>query len=500
MRYVALPVPILLALLVLAQLPIPVAASTVRLLDLPEGYIPLGVVLVGGQVWVASYTYGAVSRVDFASGTVEHYYIEGEPDTDYTWMFTDLAVDASGRLWIASQSGRLVVFDPVSKEFAVVLEGVEGISTLCYCLGRLWFPVPGKLYYYNPATGEVGFYPFSTPWATYGSAVCGGGSVWFTDTVNGRVYAFNISTYSFRVFTGFNRPVGVYYLDGYVYVAENVRSVDPGTPAIAVLDVGSGSVSRVPVRGSPYGVVAFKVLTATVVAYSSSGEDPYLSRGIGIVSGGSVTFFNITVPAVYKLVYDAEAGAIYFTFYGSASGVGQFSEPPQVGEYLLPSSATIAVAVNTYPTTVAYQTSLSLEANATTVFVGDAVEFTAVLRYANGTKAGQPVGAGKPIKLYVNGTEVAEGVTDVNGSWRYVHVFNDAGIYVVKAVFEGGTFSPYYSASSSSELVVEVREHVAPTPPTPAPPTAALYVSVLVATAVATAAVSVYLAKRGVAG
>jgi plastocyanin len=245
---------------------------------------------------------------------------------------------------------------------------------------------------------------------------------------------------------------------GYVYVAENVRASDvqanpSWSPAIARLNPADGSITRMTVAGSPYDIVTFNILTTTYIAYSSSGEDSAHTRGIGVgVFGGSVTFFNIAVPAVYYLNYQPTVNALYFTFYGSGSGVGEFSDP--ASEVLLASdSNTVDVAVNQLPV---YQTGLTLEADKTTIFVGNSITFTSTLKYANGTKAGQPVGAGKPIKLFINGQEVASGQTDVNGQWSYTYTFNAAGTYTVQSKFPGGTFSPYYCESSSATVAVTV--------------------------------------------
>ena len=452
---------LLLAVLAVAA---PVSnASAVRTIDLPYGYIPIGVVIYGGAVWTASYTFGAVSRIDFASGNVTHYFIEGAPDTDYEWQFYGLTVDGDGNFWIASRVGKLVFFNTTDCTFAVKLEGLAGLNSVHYFGGKVWFAASGRLYAYDVAFDNYTYYEFGegpTPGSYYGVTHDPEGRIWFADVVNGVVYVFNGT--HFRAFTGLHRPLSIAFADGYAYIAENVRAGDPWTPAIAVLDPSSGAVSRVAVAGSPYGILAFKVFGVTTIVYSSSGEDVNRTRGVGFIVGGSRYFVNVNVPAVYHLAYEPSADAVYFTYYGSGSGVGVLSgTTPQV--VLLPSEDSVNVVVNEAPPTqVVFTTVLELTVDRPTAFAGDSVTFTAVLKYGNGTYAGQPVGAGKPIKLYVNGSLVAQGVTDDGGSWSYTMVFSEPGTYVVKAVFEGGSFSPYYSASSSSEVAVRVLPHEGP--------------------------------------
>jgi plastocyanin len=293
----------------------------------------------------------------------------------------------------------------------------------------------------------------------YGFINDASGNMWFSDVDNGYVYKFDGAEVT--QFAGFHRPLGLAPSGGYVYVAENVRAGDnpSWSPAIAKLNPVDGSITRMTVTGSPYGITTFSILTTTYIAYSSSGEDSAHTCGIGVgVFGGSVTFFNIAVPAVYYLHYEPTSNALYFTFYGSGSGVGEFSDP--ASEVLLASdSNTVDVAVNQLPV---YETSLTLEADKTTIFVGDSITFTSTLKYANGTKAGQSVGAGKPIKLLVNGQEVASGQTDANGQWSCTYTFNNVGTYTVQSKFPGGTFSPYYSESSSATVKILVVEAVSP--------------------------------------
>jgi len=422
---------------------------TISTLNLPYNYIPIGIVYKEGYIWTVSYTFGAISKINLATGEVTHYYFEGVPDTDYSCQFYGLAIDVNGNFWIAGQ--KLVMFNPSTGTFTVKLNvAFRGIG---YYNGHVYFAVGNTLYKYDVATDAYTTFTLPASGSYYGFVNDASGNIWFSDVDHGCVYKFDGTAVT--QFAGFHRPLGLAPSGGYVYVAENVRQCDDASwsPAIARLNPSDSSIARMNVAGSPYGILVFNVLSTSYVAYSSSGEDAGHTRGIGVgVFGGSMTFFNIAVPAVYYLNYQPTANALYFTFYGSGSGVGEFSDP--VSEVLLASdSNTVDVAVNQLPV---YQTSLTLEADKATIFVGDKITFTSTLKYANGTKAGQPVGAGKPVKLLINGHEVASGQTDANGQWSYTYTFNTAGTYTVQSKFEGGTFSPYYSESSSATLNVTV--------------------------------------------
>jgi hypothetical protein len=93
------------------------AQPTITTLSLPTDYIPIGIVYKDGFVWTVSYTFGAISKINPSTGEVTNYYIEGAPDTDYTWRFYGLALDASGNFWIAGQ--KLVVFNPSTGTYTI---------------------------------------------------------------------------------------------------------------------------------------------------------------------------------------------------------------------------------------------------------------------------------------------------------------------------------------------------------------------------------------------
>jgi hypothetical protein len=429
------------------------AQPTVQTLTLPSGYLPIGVVYQGGLIWTVSYTYGAISSINLTSGAVTHYYIQGTPDTNYTWQFYGLTLDANGDFWIASSAGRLVEFFPSNGSFVVQMSGLVGFNDVYFYNGFLYFAAGSTLYKYDVATNTSIAFALPSSGAYYGVTNDPAGDIWFTDISNGFVYKFDGTTVS--QFTGFHRPLGITSALGYIWVAENVRASDiqanpTWTPAIAEVDSSAGTIiTRVPATGSPYGLLTFSFLGNTFIAYSSSGEDAGHTRGIGFVNG---TFINIAVPAVYYLNYQAAANMMYFSFYGSdPNGVGGLSDP--VSEVLVGSDSNMVdVAANELPT---YATSLALTANATTVWTGQSISFTSTLTYSNGTKAGLPV-VGKPVSLFINGTNVANGTTDSNGQWSYAYAFTQAGTYTVQSKFAGGTFSPYHSASSSASLTITV--------------------------------------------
>jgi hypothetical protein len=315
--------------------------ASVRLIGLPEGYIPIGVVYDGGCLWTVSYAYGAISRVNLTSGEVRHWYIEGEPDTNYDWQFYGLAKDDKGDFWIAARVGKLVRFTPSTGMFRVALEPGGEFSGVLYANRSIYFAtwIDGLLYRYDPETGNYETWPVAPPrMDSFLGFSYDGRNVWFSGVITGNVYRFDGS--SVRAYPGFHRPLGTACIDGLVYIAENVRWSDveelglPWRPAIAVLNPATGEITRYEVSGSPYAVIAWKRLGVTIVAWSSSGEDRNHTRGIGLLGGN---FTDIDVPAVYYLAYNpVTLDTAYFTYYGSGSGLGECRlaverPPPSVG-------------------------------------------------------------------------------------------------------------------------------------------------------------------------
>ena len=59
--------------------------------------------------------------------------------------------------------------------------------------------------------------------------------------------------------------------------------------------------------------------TVTNVGFSTNGTsitNGYIARGISISGGGSVTLSGVAIPAGYRVVVQADNGAVYFSGYG----------------------------------------------------------------------------------------------------------------------------------------------------------------------------------------
>lgn len=317
----------LLFLLIATFTPMSQAAPEVALrkINLPEGYIPIGIVYDAPYVWTVSYAYGAVSRINMVTNETTHYYIEGQPDTNYDWQFYGLTLDQDGNFWLCG-AGRIVKFNVATMNFQVKLSDIGGVNSIRYINGYVYFASGlGLLYKYSPQTDLYTTFIFTSDTSgSYYGLISDGTNIWFSDIVNGYVYKFD--GVAFTRFEGFHRPLGICYSGGYIYVAENVRYYDTvmnpeWQPAIARLDTTTGVIVRSVVVGSPYGIVALTYKSITYIAWSSSGEDLADTNGIGILGGA---FYNINMPAIYYLEY--VNGVFYFTFYGS-NGVGSFGLP-----------------------------------------------------------------------------------------------------------------------------------------------------------------------------
>jgi streptogramin lyase len=307
---------------------IPVQAQpTLKTLNLPTNYIPIGIVYDGTYIWTVSYTYGAISKIDLSTSTVTHYYVKGSPDTNYDWCFYGLRIDVNGNFWISCRSGYLVKFYPSTGSFEVKGNFVY-LESLHYYNGYVYFASGSNLYKYNITTDT--YETFAIPNSSYGyffGATDTSGNIWFSDIINGYVYKFDGATIT--QYSGFHRPLGITYTNNYIYVAENVRQSDIESnptwqPAIARLNPSNGSIVRTVVTGSPYGLATFTFLGSTYLAWSSSGEDSTSTKGIGLYkinTDGSLTnvIFFPTSLAIYYIQYNNNV--IYFTFYGS-NGVG----------------------------------------------------------------------------------------------------------------------------------------------------------------------------------
>ena len=150
----------------------------------------------------------------------------------------------------------------------------------------------------------------------YNGFVCdGSGNVWFSDITDGQLIKFATASSTFTMYPGFNRPLAIAVSGTTVYVAENCRSQDSCSPAIAQMSTSGGPITRTQVIGSPYGIA---VVSGSVV-WSSSAEDVNRTQTICVLDGGCVA----TGEANFYLASDA-SGNIYFSFYGS-NGVGVIS-------------------------------------------------------------------------------------------------------------------------------------------------------------------------------
>ncbi|KZX17545.1 bacterial Ig-like domain protein [Methanobrevibacter cuticularis] len=95
--------------------------------------------------------------------------------------------------------------------------------------------------------------------------------------------------------------------------------------------------------------------------------------------------------------------------------------------------------------------------------VGEAVDLIATLTDMNGNPL-----AGRNVTFFVNGKNVGEAVTDINGIARLSYTPSKAGKFTISAAFMGD--SDYLNSTSEDNLTVSVVPEPTPTPtPTPTP-------------------------------
>ncbi len=372
----------------------------------------VGVALGGGYVWSGGQYSGAdtiktelLSRFNPSTFEVKYYWLGIEAKS-----VRAIRYDGKGNIWIAAS--RILKFE-IAAETATVCTEPLGAYDLLVDGSTLWAtaPLPNGIIKFDMNTLDCKKYvPSSHPALLAKDAL---GNVWFSMNNDQKIGKLNSLTGAI--------------------VEYNLKS-ELGT-ADAPYGLAFDKTGKLWVAG--YGakkILRFDPVKSSIVERFSVSNNPYYPISdsydkIWCWGRGSVDLNVVNVGS--EVLTSSQSNVI-------SAGVNEPPSPPDG--------------------TATYGTALSLSADKTTVLKAESVTFTSTLTYANGSKAWQPVGAGKPIDLYVNGAKVAAGATDADGRYVYTCVFNATGTFNVQSKFEGGTFSPYHMSVSSATITVQVVE------------------------------------------
>lgn len=120
----------------------------------------------GGTIWIGTFGAG-LNRLDLASGKVERFTTSNSKLTNNTIF--GILPDAAGKLWMSTNGGGLVSYEPKSKTFQRY-DVVDGIQNSEFSQGSFWRGKDGKLFF-GGAGGFNAFDPRSITRDTYVPAV-----------------------------------------------------------------------------------------------------------------------------------------------------------------------------------------------------------------------------------------------------------------------------------------------------------------------------------------
>ena len=244
---------------------------------IPVGRGPAGVVVAGGEVWVANELDGTVSEVNPGSGTQVAAIPAG--------IGPAAIASGYGSVWVAN-----VTSDTVSRIDAATGVVVSTISlgsaptAIAVGDGAVWVTSldTGELLRIDPTANRIS-QAIPVGQSPDGLAV-GAGSVWVADG-GGAVTRVNPRTGQVRTIEVGGAPAGVVYADGAIWVASGVSGtvsrIDPSTGATQLIPVGNQPANLAAAGDALWATVlpslaAHRGGTLTVIAQQISPDHPAL--------------------------------------------------------------------------------------------------------------------------------------------------------------------------------------------------------------------------------
>ena len=244
---------------------------------IPVGRGPAGVVVAGGEVWVANELDGTVSEVNPGSGTQVAAIPAG--------IGPAAIASGYGSVWVAN-----VTSDTVSRIDATTGVVVSTISlgsaptAIAVGDGAVWVTSldTGELLRIDPTANRIS-QAIPVGQSPDGLAV-GAGSVWVADG-GGAVTRVNPRTGQVRTIEVGGAPAGVVYADGAIWVASGVSGtvsrIDPSTGATRLIPVGNQPTNLAAAGDALWATVlpslaAHRGGTLTVIAQQVSPDHPVL--------------------------------------------------------------------------------------------------------------------------------------------------------------------------------------------------------------------------------
>ena len=326
---IALSALIILGFLVVFSPYIPQAKAlppTLSTCPVPENAITVGGKWDGSFMWLASYKYGALYKVNMATCNYVQYYYLGVNDTSFSVRFRGMDMDANGNFWIVKLQSGLVFFDKSTSTFQNVIttdwqaQNVKVIAGKVYVGADLGGPFNAndKLYIIDVATKTIDSQISLTGGSStaYDGYIQVGNNIWMTDNENDRLVRYSTinSTVKNFVYSGVNQPLGLDYSAPYLYMGSEsqgkIVAVNPHTAEL---------VKTYNLNGKPYAVKAVSYLGQNYVAYSTwSGT----TRGVGVLNFTLIAH----TTSVFYCDYDSIANKVYCAYYGSPAGALQGSD------------------------------------------------------------------------------------------------------------------------------------------------------------------------------
>ena len=307
-------------------------APSLSTCPVPETATTVGGKWDGSFMWLASYKYGALYKINMTNCAYTQYYYLGVNDTSFSVRFRGMDMDANGNFWIVRLSGGLVFFDKSTSTFQDVIstnwqaQNVKVISGKAYVAADLGAGAD-KLYIVDVASKTVESQISLTGGSAtvYDGYVKVGDNIWLTDNENGRLIRYSTvnSTIKNFVYSQVSQPLGIDYSAPYLYMGDETQQ-----KIIAIHSNTGDFVKTYNINGQPYMIKAVSFLDQDFVAYSTwSGT----TKGVGVL--------NLTITAhttsVYYCDYDPTANKVYCAYHGSPAGALQGSDflpvpqPPQ---------------------------------------------------------------------------------------------------------------------------------------------------------------------------
>ena len=244
---------------------------------IPVGRGPAGVVVAGGEVWVANELDGTVSEVNPGSGTQVAAILAG--------IGPAAIASGYGSVWVAN-----VTSDTVSRIDAATGVVVSTISlgsaptAIAVGDGAVWVTSldTGELLRIDPTANRIS-QAIPVGQSPDGLAV-GAGSVWVAGG-GGAVMRVNPRTGQVRTIEVGGAPAGVVYADGAIWVASGVSGtvsrIDPSTGATRLIPVGNQPTNLAAAGDALWATVlpslaAHRGGTLTVIAQQVSPDHPVL--------------------------------------------------------------------------------------------------------------------------------------------------------------------------------------------------------------------------------